>query len=169
MLVNNLLEFEKKIVLEEKIQQLIVEKFQEEPFQDYFFIELKIFGNKVEVFVDSDSGVTIEACAKLNRYLQSHIDEAGWLGEKYTLDVSSSGVGRPLKLLRQYQKNIGRTLAVKLIDGEKKKGILTKVDEDKITLEHKERVKEGKKKKTVVIESEISIEQIEEAKIKITF
>ena len=155
--------------MEEQIQWLLEKKFQVAPFEDYFFIDLKVFGNKIEVFVDSDSGVTIEACAKLNRYLQPYIDEAGWLGEKYTLDVSSPGVGKPLQLLRQYQKNIGRTLAVKLIDGEKKKGILTQVNKDTIVLEYKDRIKQGNKKKTITVESEISIGQIEEAKVKISF
>ena len=113
--------------------------------------------------------MTIDQCAKVNRYLQFHIDEEGWLGEKYTLDVSSPGIGRPLQLLRQYHKNIGRTLEVKVKEEKSYKGILIAVGETDITLEWKERVKEGKKKKTVVIQAPILFEQIAEAKVKITF
>ena len=155
--------------MEEQIKKLLLEQFKEEPFLDYFFIDITTFGNKVEVFIDSDAGVSIGLCAKLNRFLQGHIDEAGWLGEKYTLDVSSPGIGRPLKLLRQYHKNIGRTLEVKVQEGKEHKGILIAVTEDEITLEYKERIKEGKKKHTVVVQLPIPLEQITEAKVKITF
>lgn len=154
----------------EKITNLLQQKFQEEGFEDCFLVEINTLpNNKVEVFVDSDSGINFIKCRTISRFLENDIDEQGWLGEKYTLDVSSPGIGRPLKFIRQYFKNIGRKLEVKRLSGGKLTGILTKVEEEAITLEEKTRVKEGKKKVNKIIQTEIPFEDIKQAIVKITF
>lgn len=156
--------------MEERIIELLEAKFMEEEFADFFFVELSFneTNKKLEVFVDSDSGLTIGQCARLNKYLQKHIDEAGWLGEKYILDVSSPGVGKPLKLKRQYPKNVGRKLEVKLRDGETREGVLLGVTDTHIRLEEKVQA-DPKKKKKVAIETEIAFEDIKRTKVKISF
>lgn len=156
--------------IEEKIHELLAAKFQEETFQDCFLVEFNLHtGNKLEVFVDSDSGVTLEKCRRISRYLESYIDEEGWLGEKYTLEVSSPGLGRPLKLKRQYLKNIGRKVEVTLTDGEVKTGILKSADESVITLQEVMVRKEGKKKKKEVVLTEIPFDSIKKTMIVISF
>ena len=157
-------------MIEQKIESLLREKLKEEEFADCFLVESKFHANKkLEVFIDSDSNMGFEKCRKISRYLESHIDENNWLGEKYTLDVSSPGVDRPLQFLRQYQKNIGRKVEVTLIEGESKTGTLVKVNSDNLYLEEKKRVKEGKKKKTQIVETEIPFEEIEKTIVKIAF
>lgn len=158
------------MVIEKKIETLLVEKFKEEEFADCFIVEIKLHAhNKLDVFVDSDSAMTFEKCRKLSRYLESFIDEEGWLGEKYTLEVSSPGITRPLKFPRQYTKNIGRKLQVKQLEGGEEEGTLIAVDEKVITLEKKVRIKEGKKKRTEIVQTEIPFENIKKAKVKISF
>ncbi len=153
-----------------QLTQLLEAKFQEEEFADCFIIEIKSLQNKrVEIYVDSDSGITFKKCQQLSRHLEAEIDEKGWLGEKYTLEVSSPGITRPLKFARQYPRNIGRKLEVKQLEGETKIGTLIEVDEKQIILESKQRIKEGKKKKTVVVQDIIPFENIKETKVKITF
>ena len=153
-----------------QLTQLLETKFQEEEFADCFIIEIKSLQNKrVEIYVDSDSGITFKKCQLLSRYLEAEIDEKGWLGEKYTLEVSSPGITRPLKFARQYPRNIGRKLEVKQLEGETKIGTLIEVDEKQITLESKQRIKEGKKKKTIVVQDIIPFDNIKETKVKITF
>jgi len=153
-----------------KIEALLAEKFQEEEFTDCFLVDIHLSaGNKLEVFVDSDSGITFKKCQRISRFLEKPIDEEGWLGEKYTLEVSSPGTSRPLKFLRQYPKNIGRKLEVKLLEGATKKGTLTKVEPSLIVLEEKIRVKEGKKKVNKIIQYEIPFESIKQARVKISF
>jgi len=159
-------------VIEVKLKNLLTEKFKEEEFEDCFLVEIKAGVNKkIEVFVDSDSGISFTKCRKISRYLESFIDEKGWLGEKYTLDVSSPGIGRPLTLVRQYKKNVGRKVEVTKIEGQgsKETGILTEVNDNGITVEYKVRIKEGKKKRTEIIQSEISYEDIKKTIVKITF
>ncbi len=161
-------------MVESQIEQYVLEKFEEEGYQDFFLLEVKHnpTNNKVVVYVDSDSAMTLERSAKLNRYLQNKIDEAGFLGEKYVLDVSSPGVDSPLKLLRQYKKNIGRTLEVTFQEGEKdkkQKGLLMEVDEKHILLQYDIKEKQGKKKITTTVEKEIPFDIIQKAIVKISF
>jgi len=157
-------------VISAQLTKLLEEKFQEEEFGDCFIIEIKSLPNKrVEIYVDSDSGITFKKCQQLSRHLEAEIDEKGWLGEKYTLEVSSPGITRPLIFFRQYPRNIGRKLEVKQIEGETKIGTLIEVNETQITLESKQRIKEGKKKKTVIVQDIIPFNNIKETKVKITF
>lgn len=157
-------------MIEAKIESLLEDKFKEEGFTDCFLLEVKLHANrKLDVFIDSDTGITFGKCQNISRYLEQYLDEEGWLGESYVLEVSSPGVGRPLQLLRQYPRNIGRKLEVSLKEGDKQSGTLIVVGEQSITLEEKVRVKEGKKKTTQVVQTEIPFEQIKKAIVKISF
>ena len=102
--------------------------------------------NKVEVFLDSTDGVTFAKCRKISRMVEEFLDEDPQIPEKYTLDVSSAGIGRPLKLVKQYIKNIGRDIAVKTKEGEKYLGTMISADEDEIVLEV---LKDPKSKKKI--------------------
>ena len=158
-------------MIQAKIEDLLEEKFREDEFADCFLIEIKLQGKKkLEVFVDSDSGITFDKCQQISRFLEPHIEEGQWLDEKYILEVSSPGVSRPLQLHRQYPRNIGRTLEVTVRDEEKpRKGILTAVDGQEIVLEETVTVKQGKKKKKEKKETHIPFDAIEKAIVKISF
>ncbi len=161
------------MVLTEKLEELLNQRFQEEEFQHLYVVEIKhLPGDLIQVFLDSDEAVLFEHCRKLSRHLEHNIEENGWLGEKYTLEVCSYGVGTPLKLHRQYVKNIGRTLNVQLIDDHKHvEGILKTVNEESIILFYTEKIRiEGKKKKELVeFNPEIPFSQIQKATVKISF
>jgi ribosome maturation factor RimP len=145
-----------------KIEALLAEKFEEETYQDCFIVDITISkSNKVQVFVDCDSGVNLVTCTRLSRYLESWLDESLVLGEKYTLEVSSPGVDRPL-IKRQYPKNIGRKIRVKTIEGEIVNGLLEKVSDEQITV----KLEKDKKGSGLV---EIGFDQIEESKIIVSF
>ena len=158
-------------MIEQKISNLLDLKFQEPEFESYFLIEVELKGdNRLEIYLDGDQGISLGSCQKISRYLEKHLDEELWLGEKYLLEVSSPGVKRSLKFPRQYQQHIGRKLEVKLKEEEGTvEGALTKVEEEQITLEWKERVKEGKKKKTVEMKKEIPFDHIEKTIVKLSF
>lgn len=162
---------EKGIIVEDRIEQLLLEKFQDVEYQDFFIVDITFnpANKKLEVFLESDSILTIGQCAKLNRYLQNHIDENDWLGEKYILDVSSPGITKPLKLVRQYIKNIGRSVTVTLEDNTKEKGDLIAVDDEKITLKQIVTIKEGKKKRKEEIEKTIVLDTIKKTLVDIKF
>ena len=155
--------------IKEQITSLVEEIIKEEEFNDCFLVEVVHNNSKLEVFVDSDSYINFEKCRKISRHLEKHIDENGWLGEKYILEVSSPGVTRPLVFPRQYVKNVGRKLEIKPKEGNKETGTLVKVTADHVYLEEKVRVKEGKKKVNKVLTHEFPFENIEKAVVKISF
>jgi ribosome maturation factor RimP len=157
--------------LNERIALLLEEKFTtDEAFADCFIVEIELKpGNKLYVFADSDSGMTFEKCQKLSRYLEQHLDTNGWLGDKYLLEVSSPGISRPLKFLRQYVKNIGRSVEVYLKDKTILAGVLKSTDENGILLECIVKEKEGKKNVTRNVETPVPFDQIEKTVVKITF
>jgi ribosome maturation factor RimP len=106
---------------------------------DCFLVDYKIKPtNNYKIFIDSDTGFTLEKAIGINRKIRKLAEEAGLYPEgDYSLEVSSPGVDAPLKLHRQFVKNIGRKLEVELKD-EAAAGIVGKllqVDEHKMTIE----------------------------------
>ena len=121
------------------VENLLDQKFKEEEFNDCFLVDLEYsnVSNKLQVFIDSDTEFGFIKCRRISRYLEAHFDENETLGEKYTLEVSSPGLSRPLKFKRQYFKNVGRTLKVELSVGGNVQGKIKEVDDQKIVLEIK--------------------------------
>lgn len=156
--------------MEEKIIHLLEEKFQDEEFKDLYLEELTFnpANKKLEIFLDSDTNLTVGQCSRINKYLQKHIDEQGWLGEKYTLDVSSPGVGKPLKFKRQYAKNIGRKVEINTESSGVREGNLVEVHEEFLVIEEKVKA-DPKKKKKILQKAEIQFSDIKQTKVKISF
>lgn len=152
-----------------EIEKLIEKALIELEFPDTYLVDLKIKNNKIEIFLDSDEGVNFLKCQKLSRWLEAIFDEKKTFGEIYILEVSSAGVGSPLKMLKQYPKNIGRIIDIKYEGGKNAKGILKNVDGNLISVEYEIKVKEGKKNKKVIVTDVIKFEDIIESKIKISF
>lgn len=115
---------------------------------EYFLVDLKIKPtNNIKVFIDGDNGITIEKCIYFNRKLYKTIEEANFFEEgNFSLEVSSPGVGEPLKLHRQYKKNIGRNIEILFLDNTIKEGKLITVTTDSIVIEHT--IGKGKKAET---------------------
>jgi ribosome maturation factor RimP len=121
-------------------------------------------GNRISVFIDGDNGVTIEACRELNHYLNEVLDRDA---EDFDLTVSSAGADRPLKLPRQYKKNIGRSLEVVTKTGEKLSGVILNANDSGIDLEITP-VKKPKKDQEIKKVS-LQFSDIKSAKEVITF
>ncbi len=125
-------------------------------------------GNKIEVLMDSDSSFTIENCVEIHRFIESKFDR-----EKvdFALEVSSPGLSQPLKVKRQFTKNIGRDVEVKTKDGKKIEGTLAIVTDENISLKSRVReLIEGTKKKAWVDkETILPFGEINETKIVISF
>ena len=113
---------------------------------DMFVVECKITpDNTIDLTVDSDTSVSIDACAMINRAISDAFDRDV---EDYSLTVASAGIGEPLVSLRQYRKLVGSTVEVLLKSGTKVLATLDEVNEDGVTLSYDEAViVEGKKRK----------------------
>ena len=147
--------------VEDYIVQRLEGLFESEEYSDTFLLEVESSAGKHQVFIDSDSGVDLETCRKVSRYLEIGLEESGIVDEKYTLEVSSPGLDRPLTQWRQYGKHTGRKLEVLLKDGTRAKGVLTETGEDVLFLTEK------RKKETV--EHEIPFVNIKESVVQISF
>lgn len=134
---------------------------------DIFLVYIKIKPtNNFKIYLDADSGLGIEKCIKINRALYKIMEEMGMYPEgDFSLEVSSPGLDEPLKLLRQYKKNIGREVEIITNDEQKKEGLLTAVSEEKIKIEFTE----GKGKKAVLKNEDIYFTDIKQTKIQIKF
>lgn len=151
--------------VEKRVSALVEEKIADR--SELFLVAVKMLpNNKLIVQVDGDAGISIQDCAAISRHVGFHLEEENVIEKAYNLEVSSPGVGEPLLLLRQYSKNIGRDLSIKLADGEKKEGKLLMVNENTITIEDKVKEK-GKKVQLMPITIEIS--KIIETKVLISF
>ncbi len=135
--------------------------------EDIFLVSVRIKPtNNIKVFLDADSGLSIEKCIKINRALYKIIEEEAWYPDgNFSLEVSSPGVDEPLKMLRQYKKNIGRKLEVTFTDDTKKEGKLLSADENGIQIEYTE----GKNKKAVTHIKDIAFNEIKQAIVLISF
>ncbi len=105
-------------------------------------------GNEVELIVDSDTSVGIDACAELSRAIEAELDRDA---EDFSLTVMSAGIGSELRTLRQYRKLVGHSVEVLLLSGVKLLARLDEVSDEGITLSYEEKqAVEGKKRKQLV-------------------
>ena len=148
-----------------EIVKLVEQLLQEEPV--YFLVSVAIKPvNNISLFIDGDSGITIEKCVKLNKALYKQIVETALYPDgEFSLEVSSPGLDEALKLNRQYVKNIGRSLMVELADGKKVEGKLIAADNLGIELEEEF----GKGKKREVVKHAFLFDQIKESKVNVVF
>ena len=126
------------MTLIEKISEIALSTLQ---LFDGYVVEVNIRGERgssiVEVFVDTDKGITADQCARVNRHLSAELDRLNLISGRYRLEVSSPGLDRPLKLGRQFNKNIGRQLKIiSSVDNRKTatEGILQTAGESTLTL-----------------------------------
>lgn len=115
---------------------------------DMFVVDCTIApDNTIDLILDSDTSVSIDTCAMLNRAIGEAFDRDV---EDYSLTVASAGIGEPLKLVRQYKKLIGESVEVLLKSGVKILATLDEVSDETITISYDEAVVvEGKKKKQI--------------------
>lgn len=149
----------------ETISRLADEVLQEHPA--CFLVEVKIKPtNNVQVYLDGEEGISISTCTQVNKALYKKLEDSQLFADgDFSLEVSSAGLSEPLKLFRQYKKNIGRNVEVVLKSGEKLEGKMIEVEEDKILLEQLK----GKGKKQEIINHSISFNDIKSTKIQIIF
>ncbi|MGK4566175.1 ribosome assembly cofactor RimP [Flavobacterium sp. 3HN19-14] len=154
------------MTFKEKVVNLLNEGLAEKP--SIFLIDLTITDAfKIIVTLDGDNGVQLQDCIDVSRAIEHNLDREE---QDFSLEVASVGVGSPLKQIRQYKKNIGRMLIVKLA-AETIEAELADANDEFITLawEAREPKKVGKGKETVQKRQEIPYSEIKEAIVTVTF
>jgi ribosome maturation factor RimP len=147
------------------IESLIHAIFKEGRCGDFYIVDIEIKGNnQIVVYVDGDEGLSLENCKQISRTIESVLDEEQTLGGIYGLEISSPGVNRPLKFLRQYIKHIGRLLQIKMLDGTEVEGLLKECVANGVLIEIT-----PKEKKGVPEVKEILFDDIQETYVKVQF
>jgi ribosome maturation factor RimP len=145
-------------VVETRVNELLAE------MPGYFLVETSVRPtNNIKVFVDADHGADIGHISQINRVLYKWVEENLFPNGDFSIEVSSPGLDEPLKLDRQYVKNIGRNVEVLLKDGLKKEGKLLSVLENEIVVEEEK----GKGKKKELVHHTVLKEEIKSTKIQI--
>ena len=122
---------------------------------DYYLVDASVKGdNVITVEIDADEGVDIDFCADLSRKIEAAFDRDV---EDYELEVGSAGITSPLKVARQYQRQVGKEVEVLARDGKKHRGILKSYDDLSgiVTITEKQKVKLPDKKRPEIQEVEI--------------
>ncbi len=154
------------MTFKEKVANLLEEALQEKA--SLFLVDFSISESyKITVTLDCDNGVILQDCIDISRVIENNLDREE---QDFSLEVASAGVSTPLKLVRQYKKNIGRTLKVKTA-AETIEAKLEAATEESITLSWtaREPKKVGKGKETVEHQREIPYSEIKEAIVIIIF
>ena len=154
------------MTFKDKVNGLVVEGLVEKP--SVFLIDLTITDSfKIIVTLDGDNGVALQDCIDISRAIENNLDREE---QDFSLEVASVGVGSPLKMVRQYKKNVGRTVIVKLAS-ETIEAELVEANDNFIILSWKAREskKIGKGKETVQKTQQIPYSEIKEAIVTVTF
>ena len=155
------------MTFKDKVSNLIAEELENN--SSLFLVDLSISESyKITVTLDCDNVITLQDCIDVSRAIENNLDREE---QDFSLEVASAGVSSPLKMVRQYKKNIGRNLKVKTTTSETIEAKLEAADDDKITLTWtaREPKKIGKGKETVIHQREIPYSDIKEAIVTIIF
>jgi ribosome maturation factor RimP len=133
----------------------------------YFLVGVQIRPtHNIKVYLDADGGVSIDRCVSYNRLLYKQIEASEiFPAGEFSLEVSSPGLDEPLKMHRQYLKNIGRSVEVTLLDGSLVSGVLKEANAEQIKVE----TEKGKGKKKEIELKEIPFGEVKATKILIVF
>ena len=154
------------MTFKEKVSDLLTTALDER--EDLFLIDLSVNeANKIMVTLDGDDGVTLQDCIDISRAIEHNLDREE---QDFSLEVASAGATSPMKNVRQFKKNIGRTVKIKTGDKEIE-AVLTDANEEFIVLEWtaREPKQVGKGKETVQKRVEIPYQDIKEAVVIIIF
>ena len=138
-----------QMISKELISSLIIDKLSED---GKFLVEIKVSpANRIYVEIDSFDGVDIHYCATTSKFIESHLDREE---ADFEMEVSTSSISAPFKILNHYKKNLGSEVEVLANDNKKAIGILAEVNDEDFVLETSTMQKlEGKKKKQLVEET----------------
>ena len=151
--------------IQETIENLVAERLE----PSYFIVEISVTPSKVKpkisIVLDGDEGIGIDYCAEISRKVGQVLDAENLMELPYTLEVSSPGVGEPLKLFRQYLKNVGRKVKAELNNDTEVTGKLESVNSSHIFI-----LPEKKKKEKLPLQAiEISLPELKKIQVLVSF
>ena len=130
----------KKETYEQKAEALILPIVEAQGFELVDVEYVKEGSNYyLRAYIDKPQGITVDDCEVLSRAFSQMLDEEDFIEEAYIMEVSSPGLGRPLKKEKDYKRSMGKELEIRTyraVNREKEfYGILTAYDENSVTID----------------------------------
>ena len=125
---------------ESRTEQFLLPLMEEYHFELVDVVYVKEAGTwYLRAYIDKEGGIAINDCEMVSRRLSDWLDREDFIEDSYVLEVSSPGLGRPLKKDKDFARSIGKEVDVRLYrlrDGSKDfTGILTQYDKESVTIE----------------------------------
>ncbi|GFI28813.1 MAG: ribosome maturation factor RimP [Lachnospiraceae bacterium] len=133
----------RKEMYEQRTEELLLPIIEEYQFELVDVEYVKEGGNwYLRAYIDKEGGITVDDCELVSRRMSDLLDEKDFVEESYIFEVSSPGLGRPLKKEKDYQRSLGKEVEIrtyKAIEKEKEfYGLLKSYDETTVTIEMEE-------------------------------
>lgn len=130
----------KRVDIESRVEAMVMPIIEEGNFELVDVEYVKEGSNYyLRVYADKEGGINIDDCVAISRALEEKLDADDFIQEAYILEVSSPGLGRPLKKEKDFKRSIGKEIDIKLYKAQNKQkeftGVLTAYDEETIVLE----------------------------------
>lgn len=130
----------KKETYEQKAEALILPIVEAQGFELVDVEYVKEGSNYyLRAYIDKPQGITVDDCEVVSRAFSQKLDEEDFIEEAYIMEVSSPGLGRPLKKEKDYKRSMGKELEIRTyraVNREKEfYGILTAYDENSVTID----------------------------------
>ena len=96
----------------------------------------------LRAYIDKEGGITVDDCEVVSRAFSDKLDEEDFIEEAYIMEVSSPGLGRPLKKEKDYKRSMGKELEIRTYRAIHKEkefyGVLKAYDDDSVTIENEQ-------------------------------
>ena len=130
----------KREIYEQKTEELIMPLIEQHQFELVDVEYVKEGGNwYLRAYIDKPGGINVDDCEVVSRELSDILDEKDYIDEAYILEVSSPGLGRPLKKEKDFERSLGEEVEIRtyrMIDRQKEfTGILKSYDKETVTIE----------------------------------
>ncbi|HUX94034.1 MAG TPA: ribosome maturation factor RimP [Ignavibacteriaceae bacterium] len=149
-------------LFDENIRKIAAGKSEDNGF---FLVDIIFRGNPnnriIEIFIDGEKNVSADDCAKVSREIEEQIESLGLIDSSYRLEVSSPGVDRPLKFLKQYPKHINRKFEISYKPNDETKKLVGKL----IRIEGENLIFQSDQKNETII----NFNNITKAKVLVSF
>ena len=130
----------KREVYEQKTEEILQPIVEEHGFElvDVEYVKEGI-NWYLRAYIDKPGGITVNDCETVSRKLSDILDEKDYIDDAYILEVSSPGLGRPLKKEKDFKRSLGEEVEIRtyrMIEKQKEfTGILRAYDETTVTIE----------------------------------
>ena len=133
----------KREVYEQKTEEILLPILEKHGFELWDVEYVKEGSNwYLRAYIDKPGGIMVDDCEVVSRELSDILDEKDFIDEAYILEISSPGLGRPLKKERDFERSLGEEVEIRTyraIDGQKEfLGILKSYDKDTVTIEYED-------------------------------